>query len=100
MAPFHNTIRRQRLYSERIADRERHRRVLRDSDRIRAMTDGVLSFLHDEPREAGIRIDPPVRYKRSMADSAFSVSPYATKGPTVSSSRRAHVTLPAAATVR
>lgn len=51
-------ITRLRLRSEFIADEELRAQVLRDLDQMRAMTDGVLSFLRNgQEREAATTID-------------------------------------------
>lgn len=51
-------ITRLRLRSEFIADEELRAQLLRDLDQMRAMTDGVLSFLRDgQEREAATTID-------------------------------------------
>jgi signal transduction histidine kinase len=51
-------ITRLRLRSEFVGDEELRGHMLRDLDQMKAMTDGVLSFLRDgEPREAATRID-------------------------------------------
>jgi signal transduction histidine kinase len=51
-------ITRLRLRSEFVGDEELRGHMLRDLDQMKAMTDGVLSFLRDgEPREAATRVD-------------------------------------------
>jgi signal transduction histidine kinase len=51
-------ITRLRLRSEFISDEELRRQMLRDLDQMKAMTDGVLSFLRDgQTREATTAID-------------------------------------------
>jgi len=51
-------ITRLRLRSEFIAEKELRAQMLRDLDQMRAMTDGVLSFLRDEQtREAATSMD-------------------------------------------
>jgi signal transduction histidine kinase len=51
-------ITRLRLRSEFVGDEDLRGHMLRDLDQMKAMTDGVLSFLRDgEPREAATRID-------------------------------------------
>lgn len=80
-------ITRLRLRSEFVGDDELRGHMLRDLDQMKAMTDGVLSFLRDgEPREAATAID--------LASSLQTVcDQFADLGHTVSYVGPAHLTV-------
>ena len=82
-------ITRLRLRSEFVGDDELRGHMLRDLDQMKAMTDGVLSFLRDgQPREAATSID--------LASSLQTIcDQFADLGYTVSYEGLAHLTVTA-----